>query len=190
MIDTLKKVRAPKKQGQTDYDADYEACQGLQKLAGELHVAIIIAHHDRKLGADDVFDTVSGTLGLTGGVDTIAVIKRTAQGITLHVEGRDLVEAVEKAVSFDRETCRWTILGEAAAVRRSSERSSVLGALRHAPAEGLCVGEVMAAAGIRSRAAADKLLQRMAADGEIERRSRGRYTPVRNVQTSEMDTSH
>ena len=59
MIDTLKKVRAPKKQGQTDYDADYDACQGLQNLAGELDVAIIVAHHDRKMGADDVFDTAA-----------------------------------------------------------------------------------------------------------------------------------
>jgi hypothetical protein len=34
-IDTLKKVRPPKRNGQSDYDADYEACEGLQKLAGE-----------------------------------------------------------------------------------------------------------------------------------------------------------
>jgi predicted ATP-dependent serine protease len=90
MIDTLKKVRAPKRNGQSDYDADYEACQGLQQLAGTLSVAIIVAHHDRKMDAEDVFDTVSGTLGLTGGVDTIAVMKRRAGVTTLHVEGRDL----------------------------------------------------------------------------------------------------
>jgi RecA-family ATPase len=76
LIDTLKKVRAPKRNGQSDYDADYEAWQGLQQLAGALNVAIIVAHHDRKTDAEDVFDTVSGTLGLTGGVDTIAVMKR------------------------------------------------------------------------------------------------------------------
>ena len=32
MVDTLKKVRPPKKHGQTDYDADYEACEGLALL--------------------------------------------------------------------------------------------------------------------------------------------------------------
>src|SRR5215470_12349955 len=89
-IDTLKRVRPPKRNGQDNYDADYEACQGLQTLAGELGISIIIAHHDRKMDADDVFDTVSGTLGLTGGVDAIAILKRNAHGITLHVEGRDL----------------------------------------------------------------------------------------------------
>jgi hypothetical protein len=125
MIDTLKTIRAPRRNGQSDYDADYEACQGLQQLAGALNVAIIVAHHDRKMDAEDVFDTVSGTLGLTGGVDTIAVLKRRAGVTTVHVEGRDLAETVEKAISFDRETCRWMVLGEAAEIRRSTERSRV-----------------------------------------------------------------
>jgi len=90
------------------------------------------------MDAEDVFDTVSGTLGLTGGVDTIAILKRSGKGITLHVEGRDLIEPVEKAISFDRETCRWTILGEAAEILRSGERSRVLVALTDQPA-GLAV---------------------------------------------------
>jgi hypothetical protein len=107
MIDTLKRVRPPKQNNQSDYDADYEACQGLLGLCREFPgLVIIVAHHDRKMDADNVFDTVSGTLGLTGGVDTIAILKRTSQGITLHVQGRDLIEDVEKAVQFDRETCR------------------------------------------------------------------------------------
>jgi hypothetical protein len=133
MIDTLKKVRPPKKSGQSDYDADYEACQGLQKLAGTVGVAIIVAHHDRKMDAEDVFDTVSGTLGLTGGVDTIAIMKRRGGVVTLHVEGRDLAEAIEKAISFNRETCRWTVLGEAAEIQRSTERSRVHSVLATAP---------------------------------------------------------
>jgi AAA domain len=89
-IDTLKKVRPPKRNGQSDYDADYEACEGLQKLAGEFGISIIVAHHDRKMGADDVFDTVSGTLGLTGGVDAVALLKRNAGAVTLHIQGRDM----------------------------------------------------------------------------------------------------
>jgi AAA domain len=130
MIDTLKKVRAPKRPGQTDYAADYEACEGLIKLAHEFPgLGIIVSSHDRKLDADDVFDTVSGTLGLTGGVDAIAILKRNAQGVTLHVQGRDLLDTVEKAVRFDRETCRWTILGEAAEVTRSETRQAILAAV-------------------------------------------------------------
>jgi hypothetical protein len=174
-IDTLKKVRKPKGRNQSDYDADYEACEGLMELAKEFPgLSIIVAHHDRKMDADDVFDTVSGTLGLTGGVDTIAILKRSAKGTTLHVEGRDLVDAVEKAVSFDRETCRWQILGEAAEVQRSAERSRVLTALRNAP-EGLSVTELIGLAGLGGSNAAYLLLGRMAEAGEVERVKRGIY---------------
>jgi hypothetical protein len=173
-IDTLKRVRAPKGKMQSDYDADYEACLGLQELAGEFGLAIIVAHHDRKMDAEDVFDTVSGTLGLTGGVDTIALIKRRAGGTTLHIEGRDLVDTVEKAISFDRETCRWMILGEAAEVQRSAERARVLSALAGA-AEGLTTAELMAEACLRGRHAADQLLSTMVKSNEIERIKRGLY---------------
>jgi hypothetical protein len=175
MIDTLKRVRPPKRNGQSDYDADYEACQGLLDLCRELPgLVIIVAHHDRKLDADDVYDTVSGTLGLTGGVDTIAILKRSGQGVTLHIQGRDLVDDVEKAVSFDRETCRWQVLGEASEVHRSDERKRVLGAL-NGLMDGLSVNEIKASAGLGSRDAADKILQRMAANGEVFRLSRGKY---------------
>ncbi len=39
--------------------------------------------------------------------------------------GRDIEEA-EKAIQFSKDTCRWTITGEAAEVRRSDERSVIL----------------------------------------------------------------
>jgi hypothetical protein len=176
MIDTLKHARPPKKSGQSDYDADYEACAGLVRLAHDFPgLAILAAHHDRKMDADDVFDTVSGTLGLTGGVDTIAILKRSAQGVTLHVEGRDLVDSVEKAVRFDRETCRWVVLGEAVDVHRSEARTRVLEALAEGPAEGMSVSEIMGCAEIGKRDTADKLLQRMQKAGEIERVKPGKY---------------
>jgi hypothetical protein len=174
VIDVLKRVRPPKERGQTDYDADYVACEGLREIAAEFQIGIIVVTHTRKMGAEDVFDTVSGTLGLTGGVDTIAILKRNAQGVTLHVEGRDLTETIEKAVTFDRESCRWSIVGEAAEVLRSAERSRVLRALQGAPA-GLSSSEIASMAELRNRNAADLLLSRMAADGLIERVKRGQY---------------
>jgi hypothetical protein len=174
MIDTLKKVRARRAKNQTDYDADYEACQGLQELASDLGIAIIVAHHDRKMDADDVFDTVSGTLGLTGGVDAIAVMKRRSGAVTLHIQGRDLEDDVEKAIRFDKETCRWVILGEAVEVQRSGERQRVLDALGRVP-EGMNVSEIVAAARLGNRNAADQLLFRMLADGDVQRIKRGIY---------------
>jgi hypothetical protein len=186
MIDTLKRVRPPKKKEQSDYAADYEACQGLIAAAHEFPgLMFLVAHHDRKMDADDVFDTVSGTLGLTGGVDTIAILKRSGLDVTLYIEGRDLEENVEKAVRFDRETCRWTILGEACEVQRTGERGRIMSALADAKSDGLKPVDVADLAGL-SRTNARQLLFRMARDGEIGKVGYGRYfhpshTPVTAV---------
>jgi hypothetical protein len=190
MVDTLKRVRPPKARNQSDYDADYEACQGLLDLCREFPgLAVIVAHHDRKMDAEDVFDTVSGTLGLTGGVDTIAILKRSGQSVTLHIQGRDLVDDVEKAVALDRDTCRWMILGEAADVHRSNERTRVLDALRDAPPEGMDAKEIKAEAGLKSEIALRKLLSRMFDDREVEKPARGRYV-LPGTPLSQASQSH
>lgn len=45
------------------------------------------------MGAEDVFDTISGTHGLTGAADGLLAMKRTQQFTTLHVAGRDIENA-------------------------------------------------------------------------------------------------
>jgi hypothetical protein len=153
------------------YAEDYAAISGLQKLASKYNVGIIIVHHDRKSEADDVFDTISGSLGLPAAADTILIMKRQAGAVTLHVRGRDIEEA-EMALQFNKETCRWSILGAAAEVHRSAERKRVIEALKDGP---LGVSEICAAAEIRSRNAADQLLFKMVKDVEIVRAGRGQY---------------
>ena len=180
-IDTITKVRPAPKASDTNYATDYATGEQLIALCHEFPgLAIVIAHHDRKAEAEDVFDTVSGTLGLTGGVDTIIVLKRNRQGVTLHIQGRDLIDPIEKAVHFDRETGRWMILGEASEVYRSKDERLVMEALR-GEADGLSVKDIMAATGIKSRNNLDQLLGRMAMAGAIERRSRGVYVAVTPV---------
>ena len=60
-------------------------------------------------------------MGQVGCADTGIVLARGPQGATLYARGRD-IEEVEHAVLFSGDTCRWTILGEAAEVRRSETR--------------------------------------------------------------------
>jgi hypothetical protein len=174
IIDTLEKFRPIQKGNSAAYSADYAAVTGLQKLASKHRIAVVINHHVRKMDADDPFDTVSGTLGLTGAADTIIVLKRHAGAVTLHARGRD-IEEVETALQFDKATCRWTILGAAAEVYISGERAAVLKALAGAGAEGLAVSEIMAATGSNSRGAMDTLLFKMKENGEIDRVKRGVY---------------
>jgi hypothetical protein len=86
----------------------------------------MIVHHTRKAEAEDAFDAVSGSTGLTGAADATLVLSRDSKGTTLYGRGRDLDE-FEVAVSFDRTTGQWSLLGSAAKVRRSDERTRIFG---------------------------------------------------------------
>jgi hypothetical protein len=70
VIDTLAMVKTPRTKNDNAYDADYNAVLALRAFASEHHVAVVLVHHLRKADSDDAFDTVSGTLGLTGAPDT------------------------------------------------------------------------------------------------------------------------
>jgi hypothetical protein len=177
VIDTLEKIR-PLVSGKVQaYTADYQALEGLQKIAGKFGIAIGVNHHLRKMDADDPFDTVSGTLGLTGAADTVLILKRQSGGFTLFARGRDIEES-ETAVQFDKGTCRWSILGAAAEVHRSAERAAIISALDRADNDGLSVSEIMAATESRSRNNTDVLLHKMENAGEIVRLKRGIYAAV------------
>jgi hypothetical protein len=171
IVDTLAQFRAMSTGKNQLYADDYQAIIGLQKLAIAHGIGVIIVHHDRKSEADDPFDTVSGSLGLTGAADTILIMKRQAGGVTLHVRGRDLEES-EIALQFDKATCRWSMLGTAAEVNRSAERKRVLEVLSSGA---LAVKDILIRAELRSRNATDQLVYKMVQDGQIVRTDRGHY---------------
>jgi hypothetical protein len=176
IVDTLAKVRAPGNPKASPYQNDHDALAGLQALAEQFGVGVIVNHHDRKMAADDVFDTVSGTLGLTGAVDTIMVLTKRAEGTALHIRGRDIEDDTSLAMRFDRLTGAWSIVGVASEVQRSDERKAILDALAAAGDSGLSVAEVMGATGRSDRNAVYQLLWKMIRDGEVQRAGRGTYS--------------
>ena len=173
VIDTLAKVRSAKAKIKAAYDLDYQSIAGLQDIARQRGIAIVVIHHTRKADADDAFDTVSGTLGLTGAADAILVLQKRNGSFTLHARGRDIEES-ETALQFNTDTCRWTILGSAAEVHRSDERSRIVSALTGAE-QGLAIKDIMSLGEFDSRGAVDMLLCRMVKDGDLERIDRGLY---------------
>jgi AAA domain-containing protein/IclR-like helix-turn-helix domain-containing protein len=188
IIDTLAMVRAPtKKKEQTQYDADYTAVLELRTLANEHGLAVVVVHHLRKADADDAFDTVSGTLGLTGAVDTMLILKRDTSGtIVMHGRGRDLVD-VEKAMSFDINACIWRIEGDAAELRRSAERQAVLNAIAEA-AEPIGPRDIATMTGMRTTNVRF-LLGKLAKEGAIEKASYGKYRSPRPPSVSARGAS-
>jgi RecA-family ATPase len=173
IIDTLAMVRATRKREETNYESDYMAVLELRALANEFGIAIVLVHHLRKADSDDAYDTVSGTLGLTGAPDSILVLKRDSSGcMVLHGRGRDLIE-IEKAMTFDADTCLWRIAGDAAAVRRSHERNAVLDALTDAK-EPIGPNDIATATGMRA-ANVRFLLGKLVKEGLIEKAAYGKY---------------
>ena len=166
-------VRAARKHDESNYASDYACVLELRQLASEYGIAIVVVHHQRKALADDPFDTVSGTLGLTGAPDTILVLTYDSSGsLVLHGRGRDLME-IEKAMTFDKETCLWHIAGDAASIRRSAERNAILGAIREA---GEPIGPNDIAATVNMRANnVRRLLGKLVKEGMIAKVGYGRY---------------
>jgi hypothetical protein len=173
IFDTLAGVRpAQQMPNESLYAGDYRALADVHHWANELGIAVIVLHHTRKMEADDPLDSVSGSLGLTGCADTTLIFSRNSQGTILYLRGRDIEEA-EHAVMFNRDTCRWTIMGDAAEIRRSDSRQAILQVLTDAD-ETMTPGEIATATSLQ-RNNVDQLLFKMVTDGEALKASRGHY---------------
>lgn len=175
VVDVLAKVRPDASGKDSAYEADYRTLTGLQMLAGHHRLAVVVVHHTRKMEADDPFDSVSGTRGLTGAADTVLVLKRDSgtPRTILYGRGRD-VEEIETAFEFDRDNGTWGIVGAAHEVGRTDERQIILDTLK--ASEGpLSPQEVSDLTG-KSRTAIRQTLTRMASAGEIVKQGYGRYT--------------
>ena len=148
----------------------------LQTVASKSGIGIVAVHHTRKSVADsgDPVEKISGTLGLSGAADAFLILDRDGQGSSLAGRGRD-VEEVDSAISFDKDSCRWTILGAANEVRRSDERAVIAVTLQHAD-EPMSPTEIANAIGAR-RNNVKQLLFKMAKAGEVVKNpgTRGLY---------------
>jgi hypothetical protein len=177
-VDTLAKTR-PRTRGQNVYQEDYAALEELLPLAAEHGVAIVVVHHTRKMAAADPLDEISGSTGLTGGVDGVLVLKRDRgkADAVLHVDGRDIEEPAEYALKWDTETAGWAIAGDAEEYRMSEERKAILGVLTDC-GDYLSPGEVSDALD-KPRNTIKQRLWRMAQDGQVENRN-GKYGITHN----------
>ena len=173
IVDVLAQFRGGRANTESQYEADYVAVKGLQEIAGDLQIGIIIVHHVRKgAGETDPFEKVSGTLGLTGAADTTIVLDRDSAGCTLYCRGRDIQE-YERAVTFDKFDCRWIAQGDVANVRRTDERAAILDVLQDAD-DVMTVKDIQTATAM-NRNACDQLLFKMAKEGQITKVKRGQY---------------
>jgi hypothetical protein len=173
VVDTLKKIRPREACRRGVYDLDYEALEPLIPLASARGVAILVVHHLRKLEAGDPLDMISGSTGLTGGVDGAMVLKRDRgkQDATLVVDGRDIEEPSEFALRWDADIASWSLMGDAEEYRQSEERRRIMGLLMRIdePMQPKDIAEALE----KNRSTTRVLLANMKQDGQVEDTGKG-----------------
>lgn len=189
VLDTLGKVMPPAQPNETTYARDYRVTGALKALVdGVPGAAMIVVHHTRKGVSEDFLESVSGTQGVAGAADTIAVLRRDreARGAILQVTSRDAREG-SYALSLD-EAGRWsldgTTLDEASQNAQTEEQTAGVGE----PMTELIAAVNRHPEGIKPKDLATALhweeskvrlyLKRAHDAGRIHRPERGRYTPV------------
>jgi hypothetical protein len=189
VIDTLKKVRPRTNTQRSVYDVDYEALEPLIPIADENHVGILVLHHQRKMDADDPLDTISGSTGLSGGVDGTLVLKRDRgkADAYLFVDGRDVEEPGEFALRWDAELTSWQLLGDAEEYRIGETRAKILRTLADAAPEPMSPQDIA----IEADESIDNMrhtLRRMDRDGQVKKVGYGKYCHSSHSVISENET--
>jgi len=185
VVDVFAKVRGSVSEREDRYTADYRAMSRLKALADAHGVAVLVVHHTRKAGAEDYLDTVSGTHGLAGAADTVAVLTRSrgSADATLNITGRDIAEA---KLPLALRSGRWTLLdGPADDYELGDTRRRILGAVRDfGPKPPKELAGILAL----DHELVKKTCRRMADDGQLTV-DRGTYSlPVPLVPLSPWDS--
>jgi hypothetical protein len=186
VIDTLARVRPERRRGGDIYAEDAAMVASLQRLAFEYGIALLLVTHTRKANPrldGDALETVTGTSGLTGAADAVAVLRRGRlnRTATLAITGRDLEER-ELALTFSPDSGTWAIVGDAAEVARTDEQRAVIETLRKWGSPTGMRPQDIATAIPKSVSAVKMQLHRMVDAGLVVRVGRGSYTlPVTTV---------
>lgn len=188
VIDVLQRIKSAGSASRNAYENDYSIWSPLQRWATENGIAVIGLHHTKKGGADDPLEALSGSNGLSACADTTLVLDRDGNGITLYVRGRD-VDEKESAMTFTAGI--WSIQGDAAKVRTTSERRKILDALAEAAAP-MTPNEIAFATEMPNQNVR-QTLSRMCKAGEVKKAGYGKYAhpdhapPVTPVTLSQLE---
>jgi hypothetical protein len=174
IVDILERVRdrTSSKSNASAYTTDYEALTALHRIATEHRLSILVLHHQRKAAAEDLMDTVSGTGGLGGALDTLLVLGKDEVGSFLYGRGRDL-EEFRHAVQQSKDM-RYQNLGSRPEAQGSPERKLIVAALFRAK-EPMAVRDIAKAVPSMKYVNVKNRLAEMHKDGEVETVARGVY---------------
>lgn len=192
ILDTLVGLMEDKPKDRSPYKHEYETLSRYQRLTkADAGAAMLIAHHTRKMQTNDPMESISGTNGIAGAVDTPIVLgrpDRNSTAGTLNVMARDF-EGGEFAIDF--RDCRWHLEGGDvdAAIRMHEQREHerqrdrigpvgqvLLQIIESDAAREWGIADIEALyGGEASRVTITRTLARLADGGHINRSRRGAY---------------
>lgn len=107
-------IRQSAKRNQSGYDRDYDDFKALKQIADKHNIGMMLIHHTRKMKDPyDVFNELSGSVGIIGALDCAWVITkddRYAEEATLHITGRDM-ETQKLKIRFNKKMFQWEYVG-------------------------------------------------------------------------------
>lgn len=181
IIDTFAKFR-PKNNNASMYQSDYESTQSLLKIAESYGVAILLIHHTRKMQSEDPLETISGSLGLIGGLDNLFVLERQRNSNLgkLSIIGRDLEN--DDPINLMFEACHWKAITDSESLITPDRARLALMIL-----DGYAIKEM---AGIleKQEGAIYKMLHDMTNAGIIYRQGRGDYLICSDISRDYLET--
>lgn len=181
VVDTLARIKPRVGRGSA-YEEDAAALGPLQDLALHRGISVLVLTHLRKQAIDDPLESINASMGFAGTLDGALILSRIRgrADATLYVTGRDIEDDGEVALSWDADTARWSLSGDAATARLTAERAEVLEAIRRAGdwISARVIGDTIGKAVQAVRYLGDKLV----AEGFVESSRRG-YRAVAETPT-------
>ena len=112
IIDSLARFRLPPSAKGNTFAEDYAAVKLLADLCKEFHgLSVIVLHHATKAVHDDPVSMISGTFGISAGIDSYLLMLRQAKAYRLHAGGRLWDREIQDFV-LERTNGRWELTGE------------------------------------------------------------------------------
>lgn len=174
IVDTLGRFNPAPNGRMNAYDNDYRVLADMQSLALSKGIALVFITHLRKQTSEDPLAQVMGSMGITGAADAIWLLKRGRNEDTgsLKITGRD-VEEQDLAIQFQKSTCQWKSLGDAAIHQIGQERKNIIEYLKY---KNEAAGPQSVAKALGGREANIKnLMSKMEVQGQLFKESRGKY---------------
>lgn len=114
IVDVFQMIRQAARRNQSGYDRDYDDFKILKQIADKHNIGLMLIHHTRKMkDPSDVFNELSGSVGVMGALDCAWVITkddRYSEEATLHITGRDM-KPQQLKIKFNENAFQWEYVG-------------------------------------------------------------------------------